>query len=124
MAQFIKSPSIIEAEGNKEKIIREFFGHVNSKTPEVSIAHMTSPEGWIEPGQKPEFNEYTIVLKGKLRITTRNEKFEVSAGQGIMTAKNEWVQYSTPFEGGAEYIAVCLPAFSPDIVHRDDLNYY
>jgi mannose-6-phosphate isomerase-like protein (cupin superfamily) len=124
MAQFIKSPSIIKAEDNKEKIIREFFGHVNSKTSEVSIAHMTSPEGWIEPGQKPEFNEYTIVLKGKLRITTRNEKFEVSAGQGIMTAKNEWVQYSTPFEGGAEYIAVCLPAFSPDIVHRDDLNYY
>jgi len=124
MAQFIKSPSIIKAEGNKEKIIREFFGHVNSKTPEVSIAHMTSHEGWIEPGQKPEFNEYTIVLKGKLKITTRNEKFEISAGQGIMTAKNELVQYSTPFEGGAEYIAVCLPAFSPDIVHRDDLNYY
>jgi mannose-6-phosphate isomerase-like protein (cupin superfamily) len=124
MAQFIKSPSIIKAEGNKEKIIREFFGHVNSKTAEVSIAHMTSPEGWVEPGQKPEFNEYTLVLKGKLRITTRNEEFEVTAGQGIMTAKDEWVQYSTPFEGGAEYIAVCLPAFSPDLVHRDDLNYY
>lgn len=124
MAQFIKSPSIITAAGNKEKIIREFFGHVNSKTSEVSIAHMTSPEGWAEPGQLPEFNEYTLVLKGKLKITTRDEEFEVAAGQGIMTAKDEWVQYSTPFKGGAEYIAVCLPAFSPDIVHRDDLNYY
>jgi mannose-6-phosphate isomerase-like protein (cupin superfamily) len=111
MAQFIKSPSIIKAAGNKEKIIREFFGR---------IAHMTSPEGWIEPGQEPEFNEYTLVLKGKLRITTRNEEFEVTGGQGIMTSKGEWVQYSTPFEGGAEYIAVCLPAFSPDLVNRDD----
>jgi len=119
MAQFIKTPSIIKAAGNKEKIIREFFGHVNSKTSEVSIAHMTSPEGWIEPGQQPKFNEYTLVLKGKLRITTRKDVFEVSAGQGIMTGKDEWVQYSTPFEGGAEYIAVCLPAFSPDLVHRD-----
>jgi mannose-6-phosphate isomerase-like protein (cupin superfamily) len=124
MAQFIKSPSIIKAAGNKEKIIREFFGHVNSKTSEVSIAHMTSPEGWVEPGQQPKFNEYTLVLKGKLRITTRDEQFEITAGQGIMTGKDEWVQYSTPFEGGAEYIAVCLPAFSPDIVRRDDPNYY
>jgi mannose-6-phosphate isomerase-like protein (cupin superfamily) len=119
MAQFIKSPSIIKAAGNKEKIIREFFGQVNSKTQEVSIAHMTSPEGWVEPGQSPEFNEYTIVLKGKLKITTRNEEFIITEGQGIMTGKNEWVQYSTPFEGGADYIAVCLPAFSPDIVKRD-----
>ncbi|MGC1390420.1 MAG: hypothetical protein WA816_05240 [Bacteroidales bacterium] len=124
MAQCIKSPSIIKAAGNKEKIIREFFGRVNSTTSEVSIARMTSPEGWVEPGQQPEFNEYTIVLKGKLRITTRNEEFEISEGQGIMTEKDEWIQYSTPFEGGAEYIAVCLPAFSPDIVHRNDLNYY
>jgi mannose-6-phosphate isomerase-like protein (cupin superfamily) len=119
MVQFIKSPSIIKAAGNKEKIIREFFGHVNSKTPEVSIAHMTSPEGWIEPGQCPEFNEYTLVLKGKLKITTRNEEYEVSEGECIMTSKNEWVRYSTPFKGGAEYIAVCLPAFSPEIVNRD-----
>jgi mannose-6-phosphate isomerase-like protein (cupin superfamily) len=119
MAQLIKSPSIIKAAGNKEKIIREFFGHVNSKTSEVSIAHMTSPEGWVEPGQQPEFNEYTLVLKGKLRISTRNEEFEITAGQGIMTEQNEWVRYSTPFEGGAEYIAVCLPAFSPDLVKRD-----
>jgi mannose-6-phosphate isomerase-like protein (cupin superfamily) len=124
MAQLIKSPSIIKAAGNKEKIIKEFFGHVNSKTSEVSIAHMKSPEGWSEPGQSPKFNEYTLVLKGKLSITTKNEEFEVSEGQGIMTEKDEWVRYSTPFEGGAEYIAVCLPAFSPELVHRDDLNYY
>jgi mannose-6-phosphate isomerase-like protein (cupin superfamily) len=124
MAQLIKSPSIIKAAGTKEKIIKEFFGHVNSKTSEVSIAHMKSPEGWSEPGQTPKFNEYTVVLKGKLRINTKDEEFEVSEGQGIMTEKDEWVRYSTPFEGGAEYIAVCLPAFSPELVHRDDLNYY
>jgi mannose-6-phosphate isomerase-like protein (cupin superfamily) len=124
MAQLIKSPSIIKAAGTMEKIIREFFGHVNSKTSEVSIAHMKSPEGWSEPGQTPKFNEYTVVLKGKLRINTKDEEFEVSEGQGIMTEKDEWVRYSTPFEGGAEYIAVCLPAFSPELVHRDDLNYY
>jgi ethanolamine utilization protein EutQ (cupin superfamily) len=120
MAQFINSPSVVKAAGNKEKIIKEFFGRVNSKTTEVSIAQMKSPEGWIEPGQCPEFNEYTIVLKGKLRIKTKNEEFIVSEGQGIMTKKNEWVQYSTPFEGGAEYVAVCLPAFSIDLVRRDN----
>jgi len=119
MAQFIKSPSIIKAAGNKEKIIREYFGNVNSKTSEVSIAHMTSPDGWVEPGQCPEFNEYTVVLRGKLKITTKNEEFIISEGQGIMTSKDEWVQYSTPFEGGADYIAVCIPAFSPLIVKRD-----
>ena len=124
MAQLIKSPSIIKAAGTKEKIIKEFFGQVNRKTSEVSIAHMKSPEGWSEPGQTPKFNEYTVVLKGKLRINTKDEEFEVSEGQGIMTEKDEWVRYSTPFEGGAEYIAVCLPAFSPDIVRRDDPNYY
>jgi mannose-6-phosphate isomerase-like protein (cupin superfamily) len=118
MAQFIKSPSIIRAAGNKEKIIKEFFGHVNSNTPEVSIAHMTSPGGWEEPGQCPRFNEYTIVLKGKLKITTEKEEFLITEGQGIMTAKDEWVRYSTPYDEGAEYIAVCLPAFSPDIVKR------
>ncbi len=119
MAQYIKSASFITAAGTKEKIIREFFGHVNSRTSEVSIAHMNSPEGWIEPGQCPEFNEYTIVLKGKLKVTTKTVEYIVSEGQGIMTEKDEWVRYSTPFEGGAEYIAVCLPAFSPDIVKRD-----
>lgn len=120
MVQFIKSPSLIKAAGTKEKIIREFFGHVNSKTSEVSIAHMTSPEGWVEPGQTPEFNEYTVVLKGKLKITTKKEEFIITEGQGIMTSKDEWVQYSTPFEGGADYIAVCLPAFAPDLVKRDE----
>ena len=124
MIQLIKSPSVIKAAGNKEKIIKEFFGHVNSKTSEVSIAYMTSPEGWEEPGQCPEFNEYTIVLKGKLKITTKFEEIEISEGQGIMAEKNEWVKYSTPYKGGAEYIAICLPAFSPETVHRDDTNYY
>jgi hypothetical protein len=119
MAQFIKSPSIIKAAGNKVKIIKEFFGLVNSKTSEVSIAHMKSPEGWVEPGQCPEFNEYTVVLKGKLKISTKKKEFIIAEGQGIMTIKDEWVRYSTPFEGGAEYIAICLPAFSPDSVKRD-----
>jgi quercetin dioxygenase-like cupin family protein len=119
MAKLIKSPSIIKAAGNKEKIIQEFFGHVNSGTEEVSIAKMTSPEGWVEPGQSPGFNEYTVVLKGKLLIKTKSETFEINEGQGIFTSKDEWVQYSTPFEGGAEYIAVCVPAFSPDLVNRD-----
>ena len=120
MAQLIKSPAVIKAAGNKEKTIKEFFGLVNSKTSEVSIAHMKSPEGWIEPGQCPEFNEYTIVLRGKLKIVTKNEEFVISEGQGIMTSKGEWVRYSTPFEDGAEYIAVCLPAFSMDLVNRDN----
>jgi mannose-6-phosphate isomerase-like protein (cupin superfamily) len=119
MAHFIKAAAVIKAAGTKEKIIREFFGLVNSKTAEVSIAHMNSPEGWEEPGQVPEFNEYTIVLRGKLRIKTKNEEFLVSEGQGIMTSKDEWVKYSTPFRDGAEYIAVCLPAFSPETVRRD-----
>ncbi len=119
MAQHIKSPSIIKAAGNKEKIIREYFGHVNSLTSEVSIAHMKSPEGWVEPGQSPKFNEYTVVLKGSLKITTRTNEFIITEGQAILTEKDEWVRYSTPFEGGAEYIAVCLPAFSPDLVQRD-----
>lgn len=120
MAQFIDYPSVIKAAGNKEKIIKEFFGRVNSLTTEVSIAHMKSPEGWEEPGQCPDFNEYTVVLKGKLKITTKKNEFIVKEGQGIMTEKDEWVKYSTPFEGGAEYIAVCLPAFSPSLVKRDD----
>jgi hypothetical protein len=119
MAQLISNPSIIKAAGNKEKIIKEFFGRVNSKTTEVSIAMMKSPQGWEEPGQCPEFNEYTVVLKGALKIKTKNEEYIVSEGMGIMTSCKEWVQYSSPFDGGAEYIAICLPAFAPDIVHRD-----
>jgi len=119
MAQIIKEPSIIKAAGNKEKIIQEFFGRVNTKTSEISIAKMNSPQGWEEPGQRPEFYEYTIVLKGTLRIKTMKDEYAVSEGQAILVSENEWVQYSTPFEGGAEYLAICLPAFSPEIVHRD-----
>jgi hypothetical protein len=124
MTQFINSPAVVKAAGNKEKIIREFFGKVNSKTSEVSIAQMISPEGWEEPGQQPDFNEYTVVLKGKLMISTKTEEYILSEGQGIMTTKNEWVKYSTPFKGGAEYIAVCLPAFSMELVKRDQTEYY
>ncbi len=119
MKQYIKSPSIVSAAGTGEKIIREYVGHVNSNTSEVSIAHMVSPEGWAEPGQCPEFNEYTVVLKGNLKVNTTDGEIVVSAGEAIMAGKGEWVRYSTPYEGGAEYIAVCLPAFSTDIVHRD-----
>jgi quercetin dioxygenase-like cupin family protein len=120
MALHVKSPSEIKAAGNKEKIIKEYFGRVNSKTSEVSIALMKSPEGWEEPGQAPDFNEYTLVLKGKLKISTGSEEIIVSEGEAIVTNKGEWVKYSSPFAGGAEYIAVCVPAFSPDIVHRDN----
>ena len=120
MPTIIHKPSIIEAAGNKPKIIEEYIGRVNSKTSSVSIAKMTSPEGWVEPGQKPEFDEYTIVLKGKINVKVDNKIYEVKAGQAIITHAGEWVQYSTPEPGGAEYVAVCLPAFSPDIVHRDE----
>jgi mannose-6-phosphate isomerase-like protein (cupin superfamily) len=111
---------LIKAAGNKEKKIEEFFGRVNSSTSEVSIARMTSPEGWIEPGQCPEFNEYTLVLKGILKIETRDQEYIVKENQAILTSAGEWVQYSTPFEGGAEYVAICLPAFSIDLVKRDE----
>jgi quercetin dioxygenase-like cupin family protein len=120
MALIIKEPAIVKAAGNKEKIIKEYFGNVNSKTSELSIAVMKSPEGWEEPGQSPDFNEYTLVLKGKLKIRTIKEEIILSEGEAIMTGKGEWVRYSSPFEGGAEYIAVCLPAFSPSTVHRDE----
>lgn len=120
MTILIKSPSIVKAAGTKEKIIKEYFGKVNSNTSEVSIAMMKSPEGWEEPGQTPEFNEYTLVLKGKLKLITRKEEILLSEGEAVMTEKGEWLKYSTPFSGGAEYVAVCLPAFSPSTVHRDD----
>jgi quercetin dioxygenase-like cupin family protein len=119
MARFIEAPKQIAAAGNLPKIIQEFFGRVNSATPEVSIARMVSPQGWVEPGQTPEFDEYTVVLKGALLVRTRGEERTVKAGQAVHIAKGEWVQYSSPDAGGAEYIAVCLPAFSPDLVHRD-----
>ncbi len=120
MVKLIEKPTIIKAVGVGEKQIEEFIGRVNSGTSEVSIARMKSPQGWFEPGQCPEFDEYTLVLKGMLKVVTKTGEFIVSEGQAIITPKNEWIQYSTPFEGGAEYIAVCLPAFSPDTVHRDE----
>lgn len=119
MAKKINSPSIVTASGNKPKKIEEFVGRVNSSTVSVSIARMKSPPGWIEPGQRPEFDEYTIVLKGMLRVKTDKETIDVLEGEAIIVNKDEWIQYSTPGENGAEYIAVCLPAFSPDTVHRD-----
>ncbi len=119
MARLIEQPSIIEAAGNKPKIIREFFGRVNSGDSSVSIAKMSSPEGWVEPGQTPEFDEFTLVLEGELHVKTASAEFDVHAGQGIHLKPGEWVQYSTPSPQGCEYIAVCLPAFSPDTVHRD-----
>ena len=119
MPKLIAKPTVIEAAGNKPKLIEEFFGRVNSQTDAVSIARMRSPGGWVEPGQTPEFDEYTVVLRGELRVATRNGTLTVKAGQGVLTSKGEWVQYSTPHSEGAEYIAVCLPAFSPATVHRD-----
>jgi len=119
MPTFITKPSVIQAAGNKPKIVEEFIGRVNSQSSAVSIARMKSPGGWIEPGQTPEFDEYTIVLNGTLRVTTRNGSQDVAAGQAIIVSRGEWVQYSTPDPQGAEYIAVCLPAFSPAIVLRD-----
>ena len=120
MSKVIKSPSIIKSAGNKPKIIEEYFGRVNSKTSSVSIARMKSPGGWIEPGQTPEFDEYTVVLRGTLRVNSKDGFVDVNEGEAILISKGEWVQYSTPDEIGAEYIAVCLPAFSPDTVNRDE----
>jgi mannose-6-phosphate isomerase-like protein (cupin superfamily) len=121
MPQFIAKPIIIQAAGNKPKVIEEFIGRVNSNTSDVSVARMTSPPGWIEPGQTPEFDEYTLVLRGMLRVTTREGSTDVNAGQAIVTPRGQWAQYSTPGGEGAEYIAVCQPAFSPQTVHRDEL---
>jgi mannose-6-phosphate isomerase-like protein (cupin superfamily) len=115
----IAAPTRVTAAGNKPKIIQEFIGRVNSKTSGVSVAHMKSPGGWVEPGQTPEFDEYTIVLAGALRVEHKEGALEVRAGQAVITHKGEWVRYSTPGSDGAEYIAVCLPAFSPETVHRD-----
>lgn len=118
MPTLIQSPSIIHAAGNKPKIIREHIGRVNSATSSVSIAHMTSPAGWVEPGQTPEFDEYTLVLSGTLRVTHREGSIDVAAGECVIAHAGEWVQYSTP--EGADYVAVCIPAFSPETVHRDE----
>jgi len=120
MATLIMEPAIIPAAGNKPKIISEFIGGVNSKNSNVSIAKMVSPQGWVEPGQTPEFDEFTVVLKGTLKVETKEETLLVKAGQAVIAHRNEWVRYSTPEEEGAEYIAVCLPAFSPALVRRDE----
>jgi mannose-6-phosphate isomerase-like protein (cupin superfamily) len=120
MPTLIVHPTRIESAGNKPKIIEEFVGRVNSSTDGVSVARMRSPEGWQEPGQRPEFDEYTVVLQGTLRVQHASGEIDVAAGQGVMVQRGEWIRYSTPFAGGAEYIAVCLPAFSPGTVHRDE----
>lgn len=119
MPTLIAEPTRIQAAGNKPKLIDEYIGRVNSKTSVVSVAHMRSPGGWLEPGQTPEFDEFTVVLKGTLRVEHKKGVVEVQAGQAVIAHAGEWVRYSTPGEEGAEYIAVCLPAFSIEDVHRD-----
>ena len=118
MPTLIPRPTRIQAAGNKPKLIDEYVGRVNSQTASASIAHMRSPQGWLEPGQTPEFDEFTIVLKGRVRVKHDEGTLDVQAGQAVIAYRGEWIQYSTP--EGAEYIAVCLPAFSPDTVHRDE----
>jgi ethanolamine utilization protein EutQ len=124
MPTLIPHPTRIESAGNKPKIIEEYVGHVNTATAGISVARMHSPEGWEEPGQTPEFDEYTVVLRGTLRVHHKGDQhrsghLDVAAGQAVIANRGEWVRYSTPFSGGAEYIALCLPAFSPETVHRD-----
>jgi quercetin dioxygenase-like cupin family protein len=118
MAKRIEKPTIVQSSGNKPKRIEEFVGRVNSGTQGASVARMTSPPGWVEPGQTPEFDEYTLVLRGTLRVETRDGALDVRAGQAVIAPRGDWVRYSTP--DGAEYVAVCVPAFSPDTVHRDE----
>src|SRR5215813_7512068 len=113
MPTFIPAPSRIEAAGNKPKLIDEYIGRVNSQTGDASVAHMRSPAGWQEPGQTPEFDEFTVVLRGMLRVEHRSGSLDVRAGQAVIAQRGEWIRYSTPESDGAEYIAVCLPAFSP-----------
>ena len=120
MPKHIAGPTIVSAAGNKPKVIEEYVGRVNSSTEALSVARMKSPGGWIEPGQTPDFDEYTLVLRGMLRVTTRDGVLDVHAGQAVMVSRGEWVQYSTPLAEGAEYVAICLPAFSMATVHRDD----
>jgi mannose-6-phosphate isomerase-like protein (cupin superfamily) len=120
MPELIASPTRIQAAGNKPKLIDEYVGRVNNREQRTSIAHMRSPGGWREPGQRPEFDEYTIVLRGAVRVEYEGGELDVQAGQAVLTKAGEWVRYSTPGDEGAEYIAVCLPAFSPTTVHRDE----
>ena len=120
MPRLIPTPTIIPAAGTTPKIIAEHVGRVNSGTTDISIARMTSPQGWVEPGQRPDFDEYTLVLYGCLRVEHEGGAVDVREGQTVVTSRGEWVRYSTPHEGGAQYVAICLPAFSPDSVHRDE----
>ncbi len=120
MARLVTSPTLIEAAGNLPKRIEEFFGRVNTGTGDISLARMTSPPGWVEPGQTPEFDEYTVVLAGVLRVETRGETLDVAAGQAVHCPAGQWVRYSSPEPAGASYVAVCLPAFAPATVHRDE----
>jgi ethanolamine utilization protein EutQ len=119
MPTLISSPTRIESAGSKPKIIDEYIGRVNTAHTAISVAHMRSPEGWEEPGQTPEFDEYTLVLRGTLRVQHKGGELDVAAGQAVIANRGEWIRYSTPFAEGAEYVALCLPAFSPDTVHRD-----
>ncbi len=119
MPQLISTPTRIKAAGTLPKIIEEFVGKVNSGTQEVSIARMKSPAGWVEPGQRPDFDEFTVVFHGMLRVSHRDGDLDVRAGQAVAVRRGEWVRYSSPEPEGAEYIAVCLPAFSQETVHRD-----
>jgi mannose-6-phosphate isomerase-like protein (cupin superfamily) len=119
MATMLQEPTMIQAAGQPPKVIEEFVGRVNSATTGVSVARMISPAGWSEPGQTPEFDEYTVVLRGSLHVKLKNQQFDVAAGQAIIVQAGEWVQYSSPSPEGAEYIAVCIPAFSTHAVHRD-----
>jgi ethanolamine utilization protein EutQ (cupin superfamily) len=120
MPDLIEGPSRVEAAGTKPKLIDEYVGRVNTGEDRVSVAHMRSPAGWVEPGQRPEFDEYTVVLDGCLHVEHEDGALDVRAGQAVLVRGGEWVRYSTPETGGASYLAVCLPAFSPDTVHRDD----
>jgi mannose-6-phosphate isomerase-like protein (cupin superfamily) len=119
MPTLIPQPTVIASAGNKPKRIEEYAGHVNSGHRGVSVARMVSPEGWEEPGQRPEFEEITVVLQGTLRVEHEGGAFDVRAGQAVVAKPGEWVRYSSPEAGGAEYVAICLPAFSPATVHRD-----
>jgi mannose-6-phosphate isomerase-like protein (cupin superfamily) len=120
MPELIDGPSRVQAAGTKPKLIDEFVGRVNTGESRLSVARMQSPEGWVEPGQRPEFDEWTVVLAGALRVEHEGGALDVRAGQAVLVRAGEWVRYSTPDQGGAQYVAVCLPAFAPDTVHRDD----
>ncbi|PEN13616.1 cupin [Longibacter salinarum] len=120
MPELIGSPSVVESAGTKPKRIEEYVGRINTGHESVSVARMTSPGGWEEPGQRPEFDEVTLVLSGRVRVEHEDGVLDVTAGQAVLTRAGEWIRYSTPDEGGAEYVAICLPAFSPDTVNRDD----